>query len=38
LLFAAATLAVFKRSQKWENRRRRFRSITVADDEVAERS
>lgn len=38
LLFGAATLAVFKRSQRWENRRRRFRTITVADDEVAERS
>jgi flavin-dependent dehydrogenase len=38
LLFAAATLAAFRRSQMWQNRRRRFRSITVADDEVAERT
>jgi flavin-dependent dehydrogenase len=38
LLFAAATLIALKRSRKWENRRRRFRSITMADDEIAERS
>jgi len=38
LLFGAATLIALKRSRKWEDRRRRFRSITMADDEIAERS
>jgi flavin-dependent dehydrogenase len=38
LLFGASTLVALKRSRKWEDRRRRFRSITMADDEVAEKS